>query len=59
MVEPEHWLFIDEFFHSLLQNPVTYTTTGDLGGILAVPRLGKKRVFVSGMHVGQLTDVLN
>ena len=52
------WLFIDEFIHSLMYNNVTVDKDQQLGGVLALPRLGKKRVLMSGMTTPKLGDML-
>ena len=59
MVEAEHWLFIDEFIHSLMYTSVTVDKENQLDGVLALPRLGAKRVLMSGMHSPQLGSMLN
>ena len=58
VVKDDHWLFVDEFIHSLMFNPVTVDKENQLDGILALPRLGAKRVLMSGMHAGQIGEML-
>ena len=55
---PKDWLFIDEFIHSLMYNNVVMDKDGQLDGVLALPKLGAKRVLLSGMHTPRLGEML-